>query len=96
LKRTTTRKGIDSFFVPCTTPSSQQNLDDKWKKMEKEVAYECIARWWYDADIPFNATNFAYYQPMIDAIASCGAGFKGPRFHDIREPRLQNEVQRIQ
>ena len=64
--------------------------------MEKEVAYECIARWWYDADIPFNATNFAYYQPMIDAIASCGAGFKGPRFHDIREPRLQNEVQRIQ
>jgi hypothetical protein len=33
---------------------------------------------------------------MIDVIASCGAGFKGPSFHDIRGPLLQNEVQRIQ
>ena len=32
---------------------------------------------------------------MIDAIASCGPCFKGPSFHDIRGPLLQNEVQRI-
>eukprot|EP00253_Pinus_taeda_P027317 PITA_27317 len=37
LKRTTTRKGIDSFFVPRTTPSSQPTLDAKWKKIEKKV-----------------------------------------------------------
>jgi hypothetical protein len=54
------RKGLDSFFVPCTTPGSQPTIDAKWKKIEKELAWECIARWWYDADIPFNATNFAY------------------------------------
>ena len=95
LKRTVARKGIDSF-VPHTTPGSQPTLDVKWKKIEKGVAYECIARWWYDADIPFNATNSAYYQPMIDVIASCGAGYKGPRFHDIRGELLQNEVQIIQ
>jgi hypothetical protein len=32
---------------------------------------------------------------MIDVIASCGPGFKGPSFHDIRGSLLQNEVQRI-
>jgi hypothetical protein len=89
------RKGLDSFFVPRTTPGSQPTIDAKWKKIEKEVAWECIARWWYDADIPFNATNSAYYQPMIDAIAACGLGFKAPSFHDIRGSLLQNEVQRI-
>ena len=63
--------------------------------MEKEDAWECVARWWYDANIPFNATNSSYYQPMIDAIASCGLGFKGPSFDDIKGPLLRNEVQRI-
>ena len=81
--------------MPRTTLGAQPTIDAKWKKMEKDVACECIARWWYDADIPFNATNSAYYQPMIDAIASCGPCFKGPSFHDIRGPLLQNEVQRI-
>jgi len=88
-------RGLDSYFVPRTTPGAQPTIDAKWKKMEKEAAWECIARWWYDADIPFNATNSSYYQPMIDAIASCGPGFKGPSFQDIRGPLLRNEVQRI-
>ena len=56
----------------------------KWKKIEREVTWECIARWWYDADIPFNAARSIYYQPMLDAITSCGSGFKGPSFEDIR------------
>jgi hypothetical protein len=73
---------LDSFFVSCTTLGAQPTIDATWKKME-EADWECIARWWYDANIPFNATNFAYYQPMLDAIASCGSGFKGPSFHDI-------------
>ena len=86
LKRIVAHKGIDTFFVPRTTPGSQPTLDAKWKKIEKWVAYECIARWCYDADLPFNATNYAYYHPMINDIASCGAGFKGPSFRDIRGP----------
>ena len=89
------RSNLESFFVPRTIPGAQPTIDAKWKKMEKDAAWECIARWWYDADIPFNATNSVYYQPMIDSIASCGPGFKGPNFHDIRGPLLQNEVQRI-
>jgi len=45
--------------------------------------------------MPFNATNYAHYQPMIDVIAACGPGFKALSFHDIRGSFLQNEVQRI-
>ena len=55
----------------------------------REAAWKCIARWWYDADIPFNAAKSVYYQPMLDAIAACGLGFKGPGYEDIRGPLLK-------
>jgi hypothetical protein len=63
------RNRLDSFFVPCTTHGAQPTIDAKWKKMEREATWECIARWWYDADIPFNGNNSAYYQPMLDVVA---------------------------
>jgi hypothetical protein len=78
------RTRVDTFFVPCTTIVAQRTIGSKWKKMEKEVVWECIARWWYDAYIPFNPTNSFFYQPMIDAIASCGSGFEGPSFMMLR------------
>lgn len=77
-----------TFFVPCTTLGSQPTIDVKWLKIE-EVAYESIVDGGMMQTFPSNATNFAYYQPMIDVIASCEPGFKGPSFHDIKE------VQRI-
>ena len=33
---------------------------------------------------------------MLDAIASCGPGFKGPGYEDIRRPLLKNEVEKLQ
>jgi hypothetical protein len=39
---------LDSFIVPRTTLGAHPTIDAKWKKMEKEAAWECIARWWYD------------------------------------------------
>jgi len=42
VKRTHTN--LESFFVPCTIPGAQPTIDAKWKKMEKDVAWECIAR----------------------------------------------------
>jgi hypothetical protein len=89
------RGNLDSFFLPRTIPGSQPTIDAKWKKIEKEVAWECIARWWYDADIPFNAAKSVYYQPMLDVVASCGSGFKGPGYEDIRGNLLKNEVERV-
>jgi hypothetical protein len=89
------RGNLESFLVPRTTPGAQPTIDAKWKKIEREVAWKCIARLLYDVDIPFNAATSVYYQPMLDAIASCGSGFKGPSYEDIRGHLLKNEVERV-
>uniref|UniRef100_A0A6N2LKG6 DUF659 domain-containing protein n=1 Tax=Salix viminalis TaxID=40686 RepID=A0A6N2LKG6_SALVM len=54
-----------------------------------------VATWWYDANIPFNSANSYYYQPMLDAVASIGPGFKGPSFHDLRGPLLKDVVHNV-
>jgi hypothetical protein len=89
------RGNLESFLVPRTTPGAQPTIDAKWKKIEREVAWECIARWWYDANIPFNVARSAYYQPMLDVVASCGSDFKGPGYEDIRGNLLKNKVERV-
>ena len=61
----------------------------------KEVAYEYIARWWYDSHIPFNVARSLYYQPMWDSIFVVGKGFKGPSMHDLRGSLLKKEVMSI-
>jgi len=98
---------IKSYFT--VTPSSpsdahgpqasrshmQPTLDDHWKKELRETACDYIARWWYDADIPFNASRSPYYEPMFDAIHAAGKGFKGPTMHELRGYHLQKEIASI-
>jgi hypothetical protein len=93
------KKNIQSYFTPSPTSASasqpsqtQPTLDNHWKKQYKEVAFEYIARWWYDADIPFNVAHSPYYQPMWDSIIVVRKGFKGPSMHDLRGSLLQKEV----
>ena len=43
-----------------------------------------VARWWFDANIPFNAARSRYNHPMIDAITTIGPGFKTPNYHELR------------
>ena len=54
-----------------------------------------MARWWYDANVSFNAANSVYYQPMIDAITGIGPSFKGPSPHDFRGSLLKDVVQEV-
>jgi hypothetical protein len=61
----------------------------------RETACDYIARWWYDVDIPFNASRSPYYEPMFDAIFAAGKGFKGPTMHELRGYRLQKEISSI-
>eukprot|EP00253_Pinus_taeda_P028361 PITA_28361 len=86
-------------YVPPSFGSVQDKerptLDDHWKKELRETACEYIARWWYDADIPFNVARSPYYEPMFDAIHAAGKGFKGPTMHELRGFRLQKEIQSI-
>lgn len=97
---------IKSFFTPASSPSDahgpeivrpqmQPTLDDHWKKELRETACDYIARWWYDADIPFNAARSPYYEPMFEAIHAAGKGFKGPTMHELRGVRLQKEIDSI-
>ena len=46
----------------------------------------------YDAVIPFNAVNYASFQPMLEAIGQYGVGYKGPSFHDVRVTNLKKEL----
>ena len=46
----------------------------------------------YDAAIPFNAVNYASFQPMLEAIGQYGVGYKGPSFHDVRVTNLKKEL----
>ena len=93
------KSGIQSYFTSSSSANASQlpqthvqpTLDDHWKKKYKEAAYEYIARWWYDANLPFNAACSSYYQPMWDAVIAVGKGFKGPSMHDLRESLLQNK-----
>ncbi|XP_072069452.1 uncharacterized protein [Arachis hypogaea] len=48
-----------------------------------------------DASVPFNAVNSAYYQPMIDAIANMGAGYKDPNFGRVRGYLLSKLVEDV-
>ncbi|KAF1862930.1 hypothetical protein Lal_00009311 [Lupinus albus] len=76
---------IGSYFMPRTTPGAQPTL--KSVMQSKEVIEKCdlaIAKWMIDASVPFNATNSAYYQPMIDALCSMGPGYKGLNYYRIR------------
>lgn len=88
------RGDIKSYFTP-SSPSDahgpqasrchmQPTLDDHWKKELRDIACDYIARWWYDYDIPFNASRSPYYEPMFDAIFAVGKGFKRPTLHELR------------
>ncbi|KAK3139264.1 hypothetical protein QOZ80_5AG0380420 [Eleusine coracana subsp. coracana] len=69
-----------NFFAPRTTPGSQPCIKSALSTKDAvDNAKNVMARWWYDANIPFNAANSPYYQPMIDAIAAIGPGFVGLR-----------------
>lgn len=76
---------IESFFAPRTTPGSQPTLKSVMSsKQTIHKAKMAIARWFFDANIPFNAIKSPYFQAAADAIAAIGPGFKVPTYHDLR------------
>ncbi|KAJ8639871.1 hypothetical protein MRB53_016565 [Persea americana] len=83
-------------FSPRTTPRSQPSIKYAMATKEQKNAVEmAIGRWWFDANIPFNAAKSKFYQPMCDAITSIGPGFKMPSYHDLRTRILKNTVEEV-
>ncbi|KAK2974037.1 hypothetical protein RJ640_006229 [Escallonia rubra] len=90
------RKKVSSFFAPRTTPGSQPSIKSAMATKEMvENAKLAVARWWYDANVPFNGAHSKYYQPMFDAALAVGPGFKAPSFHDLRGNLLRTFVDEI-
>jgi len=92
----TTASKRENYWLFCsTTLRTLSTINSYWKKQHKEATFECMATWWYEANIFFNATHSLYYQHMLDVIAGCVKGFKGPNFHLPRGSLLQNDARNI-
>jgi hypothetical protein len=83
LDRKPKKKNIKSYFPPSpnfvsgSQPTQiQPTLDSHWKKQYKASTFEYIARWWYDANIPFNVARSPYYQPMWNFVIVVGKALK--------------------
>ena len=85
LVRVPTRsKGPDRFSMSRTLPGDQPTLKSVIQSQEAVERVDLIInKWFLDASIPFNATTSRFYQPMIDAIASDGSGYKGPSMYKM-------------
>ncbi|KAI8572767.1 hypothetical protein RHMOL_Rhmol01G0225900 [Rhododendron molle] len=58
-------KTIGGYFAPRTTPGAQPSIKSALSsKQTIDEARMTVARWWYDANIPFKATLSLYYQPV--------------------------------
>lgn len=50
----------------------------------RDRACKEIARWFYDAGIPFNVANYPSFASMIEAIGQYSPGMKPPSMHETR------------
>ncbi|XP_038713411.1 uncharacterized protein LOC120007282 [Tripterygium wilfordii] len=88
--------GLKSYFMPRTSAGAQPTIKSALQTKEaKEKTDLAMSKWLIDACLPFNAVNSKFYQHAIDAIASMGAGYKGPSFHDMRGHLLTKNVAEV-
>ena len=68
---------MQNFFAPKTNPRSLPSIRSALATKKRiHHAHLCVARWWFDANISFNAANSNYYQVMWDAISTIGPDTK--------------------
>ncbi|KAJ0255168.1 hypothetical protein HA466_0099650 [Hirschfeldia incana] len=93
------KRGPLDRFVTSTPPDILQGRKDMkyvFGPPDKELRTKTcapIARWFYDAGIPFNAVTYGSFKEMTESIAQYGLGLKPPSMHELRVPLLQREVQ---
>ncbi|CAN6868534.1 unnamed protein product [Brassica oleracea] len=77
------RKDMKGVFGPCD------------KDLRDNVC-GAIARWFYDAGIPFNAASHDNFMKMTELIGQYRMGLKLPSQYELRYPLLQIEVANVQ
>lgn len=71
------------LLLPCPSLSEQLAVDHEHKQ-KLDDADKKIAIFFFHNSIPFSAAKSMYYQEMVDAIAGCGVGYKGPTYEKLR------------
>lgn len=80
-------------LIPRITTSSQSTIKNVLQGQAiKDNVDIAIAKWFYDASIPFNAMNSVSYQIMINVIISFGKGYEGPNLYALPDKLLKNCV----
>lgn len=79
------------FFAPHV---GQTTLDTTWYKETFIEAKKAMGNFWYFS-IPFNLANSPYWKHIVATIATCGARFKAPTYHDLKGPILDDVVSNI-
>lgn len=99
------RKGISSkvpqpfmtnYFAPRITSGSHSGMKSSLAtKEQKEAVDMAVGRWWFHANIPFNAARSKFYKLIVNAIASIGTEYKMPSYDDLRGRILRNLVEEV-
>ncbi|GKB16387.1 uncharacterized protein Tco_0850310 [Tanacetum coccineum] len=65
---------------------------DAFDKERRAKTIQYIARFFYQAGIPFNAARLDSFKVAIEAIGQYGPVLKPPSYHELRVPLLQKEI----
>lgn len=96
------RKGPMDKFVAPTPPDVLKGRKDRkdifgvCDKEERDNACRAIAKWFYDAAIPFNAANYDSFKEALELVGRYGSGFKPPSMYELRVPFLIKEVEEVE
>lgn len=93
------RKGTMCDFFPQANRNQkkpcvrvrQTTIDETLDPGKVQYATQCIAKFFYQAGIAFNAARLESFKKMIHAVGEC-PGMKPPSYHDLRVPLLDKEV----
>ncbi|KAG2278895.1 hypothetical protein Bca52824_061450 [Brassica carinata] len=95
------KRGPLDRFVTSTPPDILKGRKDMKRvfgacdKELREKVCAGIARWFYDAGIPFNAVTYDSFKEITEFIGQYEMGLKPPSMHELRVPLLQREVANI-
>lgn len=70
----------------------QMNTKEDVDKAAVAQVHKYIARFWYQAGLPFNLIQ-SYFKDMVEAIGAYGKHLPVPSLHDIRGPLLSKELE---
>ncbi|KAJ9544035.1 hypothetical protein OSB04_023742 [Centaurea solstitialis] len=74
----------------------QQTINAVVRKELRDKACQYIARWFYDAGIPFHAANYDSFKIVVEAIGQFGPGMQPPSMYELRVPLLKQEVKEVE